>query len=37
VFFPALKVVASFGGGTEVATRKRKVARPEAAIKKLRN
>jgi hypothetical protein len=37
VLFPALKVVASFGGEAEVATSKRKVATPEAASKDLRH
>ena len=37
VLFPALKVVAGFGGEAEVATRKRKMARPEAASKDLRH
>jgi len=36
VLFPALKVVANFGGEAEVATRKRKMARAEAASKDLR-
>ena len=37
VLFPALKVVAGCGGEAEVATRKRKMARPEAAGKDLRH
>jgi hypothetical protein len=37
LFFPALKVVAGCGGDTEEATRKRKMARPEAASKDLRH
>jgi len=37
LFFSALKVVAGFGGGVEAATRKRRMARPEAASKDLRH
>ena len=36
VFFPALKVVADFGGEIEAATAKRKFGKPEAAGKSSR-
>jgi hypothetical protein len=37
LFFPALKVVAGCGREAEVAARKRKMTRPEAASKDLRH
>ena len=37
LLFPALKIVAGFGGETEAATRNRKMGRPEVAGKDLRD
>ena len=37
VFFPTLKIVGSFGGETEAATRKRKIGKPKVACEDSRH